>query len=201
MPLEFQVGEVADRLRRGLTVRGRMPLELDERVVPVTLVEDVSLAPWRGEGHAWEVSFLISLPGAGTGGVFLAELANPEDRVCVISIEQALVSATAGGPICTWGLTALPLVIPTPIGATQAVDVEEPTSTLLPISVVADDVAIAIATTVGNLQLLVAAPNIIPLQYVQRPGRPHGFGLNVQVTAASVIRINLRGRIWQGYST
>lgn len=53
--LEFNVGELATRLRKALGVRGRMPLGLDEHVVPVTIAADLSGAPWRtnpvhGEG-------------------------------------------------------------------------------------------------------------------------------------------------------
>lgn len=78
--LDFNVGELAARLRRALGVRGRMPLGLDEHVVPVTLTADVSIPPWRtnpvqGSGgnydavavsgrYAW-VSLLFREPGAG----------------------------------------------------------------------------------------------------------------------------------------
>lgn len=45
--LEFNVGELTSRLRRALGVRGRMPLGLDEHVIPVALTADVSVPPWR----------------------------------------------------------------------------------------------------------------------------------------------------------
>jgi hypothetical protein len=45
--LEFNVGELATRLRSALTVRGRMPLGLDEVVIPTALTADVSGPPWR----------------------------------------------------------------------------------------------------------------------------------------------------------
>jgi len=45
--LEFNVGELATRLRSGLGVRGRIPLGLDEHVVPTVSVADVSGAPFR----------------------------------------------------------------------------------------------------------------------------------------------------------
>lgn len=57
--LEFNVGELVTRLRRALGVRGRMPLGLDEHVIPVTLTADVSVPPWRtnpvyGQGGAYD---------------------------------------------------------------------------------------------------------------------------------------------------
>lgn len=45
--LEFNIGELATRLRKALGVRGRMPLGLDEHVIPVTLSADVTIPPWR----------------------------------------------------------------------------------------------------------------------------------------------------------
>lgn len=45
--LEFNVGELATRLRSALGVRGRIPLGLDEHVVPTVLSADLSVPPWR----------------------------------------------------------------------------------------------------------------------------------------------------------
>lgn len=45
--LEFNVGELATRLRTALGVRGRIPLGLDEHVIPTSIVADVTVAPWR----------------------------------------------------------------------------------------------------------------------------------------------------------
>lgn len=46
MPLQIQLGELADRLRRALLVKGRLPLALDETVVPVVSLGDASQAPY-----------------------------------------------------------------------------------------------------------------------------------------------------------
>lgn len=46
MPLTIQLGEVADRLRRALAVRGRIPTALDETVVPVVQLVDASQPPY-----------------------------------------------------------------------------------------------------------------------------------------------------------
>lgn len=45
--LEFNVGEVVTRLRIALGVRGRMPLGLDEVVIPTIRVEDLGRPPFR----------------------------------------------------------------------------------------------------------------------------------------------------------
>ena len=58
--LEFNVGELATRLRTALGVRGRMPLGLDEHVIPVTLTADVTGPPWRKN------------PNFGTAGAYFA---------------------------------------------------------------------------------------------------------------------------------
>lgn len=45
--LEFNIGELATRLRTALGVRGRIPLGLDEHVIPVTIAARVDTPPWR----------------------------------------------------------------------------------------------------------------------------------------------------------
>lgn len=45
--LEFNIGELASRLRSSLGVRGRIPLGLDEHVVPVTITSRIDTPPWR----------------------------------------------------------------------------------------------------------------------------------------------------------
>lgn len=67
--LEFNVGELVTRLRTSLGVRGRMPLGLDEVVIPTTLVEEVNRAPFRVqpiEFHGyWQVQTAAGLAGRG----------------------------------------------------------------------------------------------------------------------------------------
>jgi hypothetical protein len=45
--LDFNVGEVAQRVRNLLTIKGRMPLGLDESIVATVLAADSTLPPWR----------------------------------------------------------------------------------------------------------------------------------------------------------
>jgi hypothetical protein len=54
MPLTIQLGEVADRLRRFFDVRGRMPTVLDETIVPVINLTDLSGAPYRRNPLAFQ---------------------------------------------------------------------------------------------------------------------------------------------------
>lgn len=45
--LEFNVGELVTRLTRGLRVRGRVPLALDDSVVGVAILADLTRPPYR----------------------------------------------------------------------------------------------------------------------------------------------------------
>lgn len=72
MSLEFNVGEVAQRVRRALAVRGRMPLDLDERCGIQVQGLDADRAPYRG------------LDGAACYGVFTAPVGGATQYVGVI---------------------------------------------------------------------------------------------------------------------
>jgi len=63
--LEFNVGELATRLRTGLGVRGRMPLGLDEHIVGTTVTADVTGAPWRRSGLQYNGAQLFATANAG----------------------------------------------------------------------------------------------------------------------------------------
>jgi len=47
VPLPIQVGSVTDRLRRFFRIRGRSSFQLDEIVVPVTMIQDLSKGPYQ----------------------------------------------------------------------------------------------------------------------------------------------------------
>lgn len=64
MALEFNVGELATRLRASLGVRGRMPLALDEYVIPVALAANVTTPPWRSNPRFAQASLFAQLPAA-----------------------------------------------------------------------------------------------------------------------------------------
>lgn len=75
MPLGFGSGELADRMRRALDIRGRIPLAVDEVVVPVALVSEPQSAPFRISGRR---CFAGSSPGAGGAGTILqVRIQNP----------------------------------------------------------------------------------------------------------------------------
>lgn len=70
MGLDFGVGELAARVRRALSVRGRMPLDLDERLSINVQSIDVGISPWRQDGFGWTLSRTLAAGGAGNAGEF-----------------------------------------------------------------------------------------------------------------------------------
>jgi hypothetical protein len=64
MPLDFNVAEMATRMRRALGVRGRMPLTADETTVGVYQLADLEKAPWRNDGRSFRF-FNVITPTAG----------------------------------------------------------------------------------------------------------------------------------------
>lgn len=63
--LEFNVGELATRLRAALGVRGRMPLGLDEHIIPTAAVADVTGPPWRRNPVAAQAAMQFTSAGIG----------------------------------------------------------------------------------------------------------------------------------------
>jgi len=53
MPSPFGTGEVVNRLRRLLDLRGRFGMQVDETVVPVALIGDGTQPPFRNSGRRW----------------------------------------------------------------------------------------------------------------------------------------------------
>jgi hypothetical protein len=49
MPQPIQAGTVADRLRNFLKLSGRIPVQMDENVVPVVTAQQLDQPPWRTE--------------------------------------------------------------------------------------------------------------------------------------------------------
>lgn len=75
MPLGFGSGELADRMRRALDIRGRIPLAVDEVVVPVALVSEPQAPPFRISGR--RCFFAAATAAGGAGTVFRARIMNP----------------------------------------------------------------------------------------------------------------------------
>lgn len=55
MSLEFNIGEYANRARKALGVRGRIPLDVDERLSFQVALADLDRAPWRQDGARFGV--------------------------------------------------------------------------------------------------------------------------------------------------
>lgn len=75
--LEFNIGELTTRLRKALGVRGRMPLGLDEHVIPVTLTADVTGPPWRTNPSFAQGASRLGLPATNAGDYALVRLQYP----------------------------------------------------------------------------------------------------------------------------
>jgi len=77
MAIIFGSGEPVSRLRRGLDVKGKVNLGLDEIVVPMALVSDFTGAPYRRSPVRWYASANV----VGVAGQFSAvRLANTSGR-------------------------------------------------------------------------------------------------------------------------
>lgn len=97
MPLQIQLGEIANRLRRALGVTGRIPTALDETVVPVAIVAD-----------SWDVPFALD-PVYAAAGQDVTGLAAIRGQAAIVNIgpvgsvfivEQLVMShGSAGGRV------------------------------------------------------------------------------------------------------
>jgi len=64
MPAQFGTGEITNRLRRLLDLRGKFPMQIDETAVPVVMVGEANRAPYRISGRkAWGVRLASALAG------------------------------------------------------------------------------------------------------------------------------------------
>lgn len=64
MPIQLQTAEIADRLRRFFLLRGRVRGQLDETIVPVAQVVDVTGAPYsRDPLSGWHLGAMGAIAG------------------------------------------------------------------------------------------------------------------------------------------
>jgi len=103
--LEFNVGEIVTRLRTALAVRGRMPLGLDEVVIPTMQAGAVDTPPFRVQPVEFHGTWMIETAPATAGrnarvAVFLQQPATP-GSIAVISRYKVSVSSyvTATGAL------------------------------------------------------------------------------------------------------
>jgi len=110
VPLSIQLGEIANRLRRSLDVRGRMPLALDETVVPVVVVRDANDLPFALDPS--EVAGFASVtPTAGQQATIGLSNQGPVGSVFVLeevwlsnSVALARVEVSRSGVLQTDGV-------------------------------------------------------------------------------------------------
>lgn len=65
MATDIGTGSVADRLRNFLRITGRLPLKLDEMVVPVMVGQQLDSAPWRTSDQNFAAMLTSATPAAG----------------------------------------------------------------------------------------------------------------------------------------
>lgn len=100
--LDFNVGELVTRLRGALGVRGRMPLGLDEHVVPVVLGGNVSIPPWRRDGIRYSCAARASTATVGNFAQHLFHLGFSDPNLVFVVdtiVMQALDFVTASGAL------------------------------------------------------------------------------------------------------
>jgi len=119
MALTFGSGEQVDRLRRGLDIKGRVVLGVDEIVVPTVNVGDFTVAPIRKSGIRWYAPLVIPAV-AGELGRYRVFHQNPVDQLIDkimlvadanmnILIGSGVVGAAGGIAARTTELVTLPL--------------------------------------------------------------------------------------------
>ena len=120
MALTFGSGEQVDRLRRGLDIKGRVVLGVDEIVVPTVSVGDFTVPPIRKSGIRWWAP--RSVPAVvGERGRYRVFHNNKVDQLIDriyldtqvlgmgLTIGAGAVGATGGLPALTTELVALPI--------------------------------------------------------------------------------------------
>lgn len=104
MTIEFNVGELVQRLRRSLVTVGRLPLDLDERCQINVEAFSMDAAPWRSEGARF-YRFLNLAPSVGNfstiacgSGAAGAGAVHVVDGVWITNTEATLGDVQLGIP-------------------------------------------------------------------------------------------------------
>lgn len=93
MPIDVNRGEIANRLRRFLDIRGRIPTRLDENVVPVVQLASVDDAPWRQSPITW--AGWVSQPSVALLNSFVA-VTLPRADFGIFSVDRVAVDNLSG---------------------------------------------------------------------------------------------------------
>ena len=176
MAIIFGSGEPVSRLRRGLDVKGKVNLGLDEIVVPMAIVSDFTGAPYRRSPVRWWANGNVT----GVAGLFSGfRLANTSgrdqllDRIIVRTEIDTRINIGSGLPVAPGAGTAartteLVTIAPAlPGSISRPVPIEILPFTVTPSSIF-DIFLIATVPTVAGLDL----PVEIVLPAAPRPDDP-----------------------------
>jgi hypothetical protein len=178
MPLDIQAGGVGAKLRRLMGVRGRLPLRLDEQLVPVTEVGPNLGAPFRTAGDAFEVSTWHSQAAVAAQfpfvGIWLPLTSSGALRVWQVLLQTTGTADTFGlwignttDYIASQSLPANDIVIVENYPAVSAAGV---TPFVLGGNVKGTNVAQGIGKRISTHRLALDASLMVPVNVTLRPG-------------------------------
>lgn len=198
MALPFGVGELSSRLRRALSVRGRIPLDVDERVTYNVNGIDLGIAPWRSDGVEWQLtrlstSIAAQFPsvsyhvnqannGGNTTRAVITSLLITNFSAAVYSATVSILASTASA-----GLSSYTLEKMIPLGAVVQGQVKA--------SIASDVAANAVDGGLLTVDVPIATTVIIPCALTLVPG----YTITVQGGAAlTSIVVGAQGVVWNG---
>ena len=200
MALTFGSGEQVDRLRRGLDIKGRVVLGVDEIVVPTVNVGDFTVPPIRKSGIRWWSTLTVAAVAGEVGRyrVFhqlpvdqlVDRILLESDATLRVTIGSGVVGAAGGTAARTTELVNLPIqggagggAISRPVGIFALADSNvglTGTDDLLAVQVIDP----------GTLQI----PVEIVLPAVNDPAAPNFSTLTIEGTTANVrFRVHCTG--------
>lgn len=91
MPLRFATGAIANALRRGLRINGPFDSQVDETLVPVVQVRDLTVPPFRASGKVYQRDFTA----AGGAGITEIRITNPGPNPVILRRVTGAVSVPA----------------------------------------------------------------------------------------------------------
>lgn len=93
-PLKIQFGDIATRIARAFRVAGRIPVDLDEMMVPVAIMENLATDPFRTEPITWRGSINDPAPPAGSWAVSGVRCVDG-----VVLVDEVACFTSATGPM------------------------------------------------------------------------------------------------------
>lgn len=123
MPWPLGTGELVARLKRGLGIRGALPLELDESIVPMVQVASLTEAPFRVDPVRFDDFDVVGAVAAQNG--FAAIYLNTDDQVLAL-IERVDAAYDAAAAALTGFGCAIARTSDLPAGTEGFVTLVEP---------------------------------------------------------------------------